>query len=317
MRTKLLLLLTYALLAAVVLPGCSDDDDDDPTGPGPESIFAGYQDWLQVEHTNAASDILGAAHQGANPEYTRVIYTSASAMRDDGEYAEGTKFVKETYTYDGEGNRVLADPMGLLGLVKREPGFDADDGDWEYFNIDPADLSTIASGADLGSCKGCHTLADADVGTDYIFAHPSEYEADVADFDDYATWTVIGTEQGPDALIGEAHAGNDANAVRNIYKKQLAANPDGEGDGYPTGTLLLKTVHDEGGTLIGQTGMAKRGAGFDAGNDDWEYFMWDPESGDLAVRGAVAMCIGCHSQANTGGNGADFVFTHDGDPFNN
>jgi len=304
-------------LSIFFVVGCSDDDDDNPASPGDESIFTDYRDWNQVEHTNTPNDILGPAHQGNNPEFTRSIYTSAGSMIDTGEYPEGTKFVKETHTYDNDANHEFADPMGLLGMVKREAGFDEAGNDWEYFNIDPEDLSTIASGADLGACKGCHTLATEAVGTDFIFSHPYEFEADGSDFDDYAAWNLIGTETGPDALIGDAHAGNDANAVRKIYKKQLAANPDGLGDGYPTGTMILKTVEDEGGTLIGRTGMAKRGNGFDPDNGDWEYFMWNPDNGDVVAQGAVAMCIGCHSQATTATNGRDFVFKHDGDPFNN
>ena len=56
--------------------------------------------------------------------------------------------------------------------------------------------------------------ADGDDGQDFIFMHPLEFEPDPADFDDYATWNLIGTEQGPDALLGPAHEGNDADAVR-------------------------------------------------------------------------------------------------------
>ena len=62
---------------------------------------------------------------------------------------------------------------------------------------------------------------------------------------------------------------------------------------------------------------AGMGGDFDPDNDNWEYFMWDPSSGDLADRGALGMCIGCHSGANTADNGRDWVFAHEDDPFNN
>lgn len=317
MRTKLWPLLIIVLAGAIAsLPGCSDDDDDgNPTEPTPENPFLSYDAWSRVDHANAPSALLGPAHQGNDPEYTRTVYTNASGQPAT-EYPEGTAYVKETYTHDAQGNRQLADPMGLLGMVKRAPGFDDDGNDWEYAVLDPSDLSVMDSGPNLGSCKGCHSLATGSEGRDFIFAHPQEHVTESADFDDYATWHLIGTEQGPDDFIGGAHEGNDEDAVRRIYKKQLAANP--AGGGYPTGTMLVKDVRDGDGGLIGRTGMVKRGGDFDPDNGNWEYYMWDPASGDVMAQGAVAMCIGCHSVASSpAAGGADFVFPHDGDPFNN
>ena len=310
----LVLALGLALMAA---PGCSSDDDDNPAAPGQEDLFTGYRDWSQVDHTNAPQDVLGPAHQGTDPEFTRAVYTTAATIIDTGEYPVGTVFVKDTHTFDGDGNHAFADPMGLLGMVKRSAGFDDDGNDWEYFNIDPSDLSTIASGADLGSCKGCHTLAAGDHGHDFIFTHPLEFVPDPADFDGYAAWNLIGDEQGPDPLLGDAHEGNDDEAVRRIFKKQLAANPLGLGDGYPTGTLLVKEVRDGDNNLIGRTAMAKRGGDFDPDHGNWEYFRWDVGTDEVAMRGAINMCISCHAGANVASNGRDWVFAHSGDPFNN
>jgi hypothetical protein len=304
-----------ALVASI--SGCSDDGDDDPVDPGQDNLFVGYRDWLQVDHSNAPLPLLGGAHEAADPEYARAVYTTAPAMLVDGTYPVGTVFVKETFTFAEDGTLVVADPMGLLGMVKREAGFDAAGSNWEYYVIDPADLSTLDSGADLVMCKSCHAVGVGSAGTDRIFDHPGEFVASTDDFAGYASWHVIGLSQGPDDLLGPAHEGNDANAVRTVYKKQLAANPNGLGNGYPTGTLILKTVHDSQDNLIGMTGMAKRGAAFDPDNHDWEYFMWDVGSGQIADRGAIAMCIGCHSAANSGGRGTDFVFAHPEDPFNN
>jgi Cytochrome P460 len=298
------------------LAGCSDDGDT--TTPELVSEFTGYTDFIQVEYTNAPSPFLGPAHQGNNPEYARAIYSN-EAGKVEGDYPVGTIFVKETFTYDDQGDHVFPEAMGLLGLVKREAGFDTEGGDWEFFVIDPADLSTIDSGANIGSCKGCHTNATGANGNDHIFAHPYEYEAVAADFDSYTNWNLIGTEQGPDALIGDAHAGNNADAVRSIYKKQLAAKPiAGTWSGYPVGTLFLKAVHDGDQNLIGMTAMAKRGGDHDSEHGGWEYFMMDMESETLMPMGENSgMCIGCHTGANSGGNGMDYVFAHEGDPFNN
>ncbi len=308
-----LMILTLGLSIGIV--GCSDDDNS--TNPIITSDFEGYKEWTQVEYTNAPADFLGPAHQGDNPDYVRAIYTS-SPGKIEGDYPVGTIFVKETYTFDNDGNKMYPEAMGILGMIKRAEGFDTPGGNWEYFNINE-DLGTIASGADLGSCKSCHANATDSYGEDHIFTHPYEHIVDGAAFTDFASWSLIDTEQGPDDLLGEAHVGNDANAVRKIYKKQLQANPNSSNwNGYPVGTIFLKTVQDAGENIIGKTAMVKRGAGFDPSHGGWEYFMMDMESGQMMAMGDNStMCIGCHSAANTGSNGQDYVFAHAGDPFNN
>jgi len=298
-------------IAVLLMAACSDDG----TSPQEESEFGGYEDWNQVEYTNAPTPFLGEAHAGADPEFTRRIYTNASDLSRDGEYPEGTLVVKETFTHDAAGDFAWPDAMGILAMAKREAGFDAEHGDWEYLVLDTDNLDVLDSGA-LGTCIGCHSAADGDAGSDYLFAHPYQYQAEESDFDDYASWHLVGTEQGPDAFLGEAHAGNDENAVRKIYKKQLAANPNEEGWGHPVGTMLLKTVENEAQEIIGKTGMVKRGGDYDPANGDWEYYMWDG-AGDLVNSGALGACIGCHAEANGGGGGRDYVFPHSGDPFNN
>lgn len=190
--------------------------------------------------------------------------------------------------------------------------------------LDAANGDVVDSGVDLmgGACKGCHSNATGSAGNDHVFAHPYEFAVADGDFDNYASWHFIDDEQGPDALLGDAHAGNDADAVRRIYRKQLAANP-ADGDwGYPVGTMIVKEVRDVDQNIIGMTAMAKRGAGFDEVNDDWEWFVLDTMDTSIAARGTGAevmggMCVGCHNSANSTGVGRDYVFAHDGDPHNN
>ena len=62
------------------------------------------------------------------------------------------------------------------------------------------------------------------------------------------------------------------------------------------------------------TGMAKRGNNFDPDNNDWEYFVLNPD-GSIAtdgegnkMRGANlmgGMCMGCHSAAAS----PDYIFS--------
>ena len=318
MRPFVAPLFAVPALLALFSAGCNDDNG---SGPQSEDLFSNYASWDVIEYTNAPSAQLGGAHQGADPEYTRRIFANPdAAVEPDGEYSVGAVLVKETFTYDANHNFSPSDPFGLLAMVKRDAGFDDADGNWEYFNLDPTDLTVIDSGANLGSCKSCHVNATQEIGTDYIFAHPYQYEVDADFFSDYATWSEVDAVQGTDAFLGAAHAGNNADAVRRIYKKQLNANPDQAGWGYPVGTAFLKTVEDGSGTIIGKTAMVKRGGDFDAANGGWEYFMWDPVDATDPGRGdsqMMATCFGCHQQAGSSRSGKDLIFAHTGDPFNN
>jgi len=321
-RIAMLLLLPLGLIALFAV-GCTDDGGT--TDPDDATEFDGYESWEQVEYTNAPSDFLGAAHAGNDGEYTRRIHANAQALSRGAraDYPEDAALVKETFTFDASGDKQWAAEGALLAMVKRAAGYDADGGDWEYFMLDPVSGDVVDSGADLmnGMCKGCHTSATGAAGEDFVFTHPYEFAVADGDFDDYASWHEIDSEQGPDAALGAAHAGNDENAVRTIFRKQLAANP-AEGDwGYPVGTMIAKEVRDGAGAIIGMTGMVKRGAGFDASNGDWEWFVLDTTDFSMEARGTGAevmggMCVGCHGAANSGGNGSDYVFAHDGDPFN-
>ncbi len=321
MKRNAILVLISTALVAMLANGCSDDGDS--TGPGDSSEFSDYENWQQIEYTNTPSNFLGNAHAGGDPEYVRRIHINPSRAVD-GDYEVGDAFVKATYTFDGAGERQWAVDGGLLGLLKREVGYDSDGGDWEYFILDPETGDTVASGTDImgGACKGCHMNATGSDGSDHIFTHPYEFAVVDGDFDNYADWHFIEEEQGPDAFLGDAHAGNDANAVRTIYRKQLAANPDDSDWGYPVGTMIVKEVRDIDQNIIGMTAMAKRGAGFDAVNEDWEWFVLDSNDFSIMARGTGAelmggMCVGCHNSANSAGAGMDFVFAHDGDPYNN
>ena len=308
-------------LIAALGAGCSDEGTN--TGPSEQSEFADYATWSRVEFTNAPNTFLGSAHQGADAEYSRRVYTNASAP-GAGAYPEGTIFVKETFTFSGTGDQQWPADGGLLGMKKREAGFDAAGADWEFFVLNPATAKVEANGADLmgGACKACHANATGSDGHDRIFAHPVEFAATADAFADYAGWHEVGSEQGPDPLLGPAHNGNDANTVRTIYRKQLAANPAAGGGSYPTGTMIVKEVRDGNQDILGMVGLVKRGADFDTANDNWEWFILDNADFTVTTRGAGAdvmagACVGCHNAANVAGNGRNYVFAHDGDPFNN
>ncbi|NQV53928.1 MAG: hypothetical protein HQ500_12135 [Flavobacteriales bacterium] len=133
-----------------------------------------------------------------------------------------------------------------------------------------------------------------------------EFIADDATFSNWSSWEQTAQLMGADPSLGGAHAGNDSNSVRTIYFKE---SQDAVNGVYPLGTVILKqSVLGDGSVEI--TGLVKRGNGFDASGNDWEYFMLNSD-GTIAENGAMrgadlfnGMCQGCHAAAST-----DYVFT--------
>ena len=317
-----------------------------PQNPDAEFIaeltdFIGYRTWSSVDYTLGVTNqfLTDGIHSSADNAFARRVYANDIALNSEGDnFAVGSILVKETFTYQNDNNeQEFAEAGGLLAMVKRGGGFSPGGGDWEWFNL-RADLSDInARGIDvrMGTCLSCHSAAELDEegnligGKDFVFAHSSEAVATDETFSGYRDWDVIDVlDSRPDLLGERAHGVAQANSTRTVYKKQLYANPDSEAQGYPIGTVLVKEARDQNGDTIDVTAMVKRGAGFSPLFGDWEWFLLEPGSGQIAVdesgaqrRGAQLNnggCVGCHSDANVmDGTGIDFVFRHEDDPFNN
>jgi cytochrome P460 len=58
---------------------------------------------------------------------------------------------------------------GVGGMRKREPGYDAPNGDWEYFYSDRSAASVYGR---IANCIACHTKAKA---TDYVYTRPERW----------------------------------------------------------------------------------------------------------------------------------------------
>jgi hypothetical protein len=296
------------------------------------SDFVGYEDWALVDYAigNSNPGGLGGAHQAANDAYSRKTLANALAktsLMGTGEFAEGAMLIKETFSYslaDDEYHKAFAEMGGLLAMVKRKGGFNPDHGGWEWFMLKPDLSGVVAQGADLmgGACNACHSKASTQVGgRDYVFPKPTEYVADEALFAGYASWDLIEFTTEPHPKLGMAHQNSDSPPLRKIFQKQIWANPLEDGTtGYPIGTVLVKEVIRDA-KVIELVAMVKRGGQFNPEGGNWEWFMLDPATQKILVqdnkpvRGAIAMCNGCHSVA-TDTAGIDFVFSHDFAPFN-
>ena len=294
------------------------------------SDFSAYESWSVIDYSiGATNSALGGAHQGQDDNYSRRVFANALALTANGNYPNGTIFVKEVTSWQS-GEKVFSSTGGLLAMVKRGEDFNPGNGDWEWFELNPDLSEIIARSANLmnDGCNSCHSLAASQSGGgDSVFPHPSEYSATDSDFSDFRSWARIEQRSDQNPLLGGmAHGGDNPDSIRRIYKKQLYANPDSDDQGYPIGTILVKEVEQDD-TIVEITAMVKRGGDFNDDHQGWEWFMLDVDTLEIMfddvgapVRGANlldGMCNSCHSQANPdSGYGRDYVFKHQDDPFN-
>ncbi len=153
-----------------------------PQTATPESLIAGYRDWLRVNpqpvymHYNVAT--LCMAPQSINALNSRApskenphlrkyltVYvneTGRAAMLEAAQpqFPIGSVIVKEKLS-----QRTGGVPELLTVMVKREKGYNAESGDWEYLVFDGSGKKIEAQGK-LANCNACHvTVKD----TNYVF----------------------------------------------------------------------------------------------------------------------------------------------------
>jgi len=82
-------------------------------------------------------------------------------------YPVGSIILKEKkalgYQSDGQQHTMTKTHDGVGGMIKRQPGYDPEHGDWEYFYFE--DVGQIESGR-ISSCVHCHGAA---ANKDYVF----------------------------------------------------------------------------------------------------------------------------------------------------
>lgn len=139
----------------------------------------------------------------------------------------------------------------------------------------------------------------------------NEFVADDDTFENFMSWQLAATNQGPDPALGMAHGGNDNTVTREIYFKDGQNPSNGK---YPVGTVIVKHSKNPDQSVNEFTAMVKRGNNFAPSGGDWEWFMLMPD-GSIAtdadgnpMRGADlmgGMCVSCHTQASD----KDYVFS--------
>lgn len=155
------------LLAAVsiFLITCVSTPSDPNATQGDD--FSNYTGWSKVNAQPITGDetgFLGNVHGG--PSGIREVYVnSVGKSVSDGNaglpYPVGTIIVKESYAVKNGEKDKLKD---VTIMVKRESGYDSENGDWEYLMTNAA--LKIRSQGRIKMCSDCHAgAADAD----YVF----------------------------------------------------------------------------------------------------------------------------------------------------
>ena len=158
-------LLIVAVVSLILMTCMSTGTDPNATQA---QAFSGYADWSKVNSEPISGDatgFLGSVHGG--PKGIREIYVNsigkaASDGNADLPYPAGTIIVKESYDSDDGQKGKLKD---LTIMVKRESGYNSENGDWEYLSASAT--QKIKSQGLIKMCINCHTAAESD---DYIFS---------------------------------------------------------------------------------------------------------------------------------------------------
>lgn len=192
MSTKRILLsVIFALLlvAGVAVMILINSQKLEAKSPGPDQppmtgseLIKGYKDWTKVNPEPAIfhSQIAllcarPAAHEismeQGNPHRDKFITVYVNdigrhAMMEEKmpRFPQGSIIVKEKLT-----TRESSAPELLTVMVKREPGYNSENGDWEYMALDGPGKSVQARGK-LENCQACHlTVKDRDyVSRNYL-----------------------------------------------------------------------------------------------------------------------------------------------------
>jgi hypothetical protein len=129
----------------------------------PEPILVSPELAVKCTRPSVAERAADEQRVGPHSDTLINIYVNELAKRaikeKAGSFPSGAVIVKEKLEYD-----VFSDPaVAVGGMIKRAPGYDPANGDWEYFYA--AKSGGFATGR-LDNCIGCHSQASA---RDHVF----------------------------------------------------------------------------------------------------------------------------------------------------
>ena len=153
--------------AVALLLSCMSSGSSDPNATTAED-FSDYASWQKANAetiTGDPSGVLGNAHEGASglrEIYVNSVGAAMFAANERGPYPVGTIVLKESFKSDSGAKGSLT---GITVMVKREAGYDSENGDWEYLNVN-SKMKIKAQGK-MSMCISCHSASE----DDYLFSN--------------------------------------------------------------------------------------------------------------------------------------------------
>ena len=194
-RTKILCIATFAIfilggfwfyISRTPSQAFASKTPVSETVPGSGSeLIAGYRQWTKVNpvpaifHSQIATlcaDVRATQSrmETGNPHRDKFITVFVNdvgrhAMMEEKvpRFPQGSIIVKEKLS-----TKESTEPELLTVMTKREPGFNPDNGDWEYMALDGTGKSVQARGQ-LRHCQACHETVKQ---TDYVSRNYVPYE---------------------------------------------------------------------------------------------------------------------------------------------
>ena len=162
---KRTILTSFLFIPALAMLGCAVVSRSSPSVPDPDvASLSKYRQWTLVNPTpqlmepaSALSCAIIPGRQETSPhlnKYVSVFVNPAGReqmmTKRSPKYPIGTMVVKEKL-----GSPDSTKPEVLTAMIKRGPGYNPENGDWEYLVLDGA-ASKIVERGKLTRCSGCH-----------------------------------------------------------------------------------------------------------------------------------------------------------------
>lgn len=180
MKTKLMILIV--VVSAVLLPACTQIVAEQPklqtsppahTPSSGSELIEGYKGWTRVNPEPALLHAPSAflcgrptGPQTPNPHQDKYITVfvndggkNAMMTEKNPRFPQGSIIVKEKLPY-----KASSTPELLTVMIKREAGYDSENGDWEYMEVDGTGKEVRERGR-LKQCQSCHLM---EKDTDYV-----------------------------------------------------------------------------------------------------------------------------------------------------
>ena len=155
----------FLFLPVLAMLGCVEATHSSPPAPeGDLASLAKYRQWTLVNPTPqlmeplpAISCVIIPGRQEPSPHLNKYVSVFVNPVgreemmtRRSPKFPIGSMIVKEKL---GSADSTM--PEVLTAMIKREPGYDPENGDWEYLVLDGA-ASKIVEQGKLTRCSGCH-----------------------------------------------------------------------------------------------------------------------------------------------------------------